>query len=211
MKTEQFGVDAGAHDAARTIILDAAADVFQRQGFTRTTVDDIADAIDATKGRVYYYFRSKFDIFLAVYEHGMRKVREAVEPLAESPGTGRDRLRAMAVAHIENLMVYPGYHNTIHQGVHGQATTALKPRQLERLAELNRTREDYELMFRHVVTEGMADGTLRAEDPKLAARVLLSCLNATDMWFQPRPGQTTAELHDLAVRIADLVIGGLDQ
>ncbi|CAM5389277.1 TetR/AcrR family transcriptional regulator [Streptomyces hirsutus] len=211
MTTEQFGVAVAAHDAARTMILDAAADIFQRQGFTRTTIDDIADAIGATKGRVYYYFRSKFDIFLAVYEHGMRKVREAVEPLAAGPGTGRDRLMAMAVAHAENLMVNLPYHNTIHQGVHGQATAALKARQREMLAELNGIREDYELMFRRVVAEGMADGSLRTEDPKLAARVLLSSLNATDMWFQPRPGQTTAELHDLAARIADLLIGGLDR
>ncbi|MFI6966731.1 TetR family transcriptional regulator [Streptomyces sp. NPDC050255] len=210
MTSAQFSVDETARDTARTQILDAAADVFQRLGFDRATIDDIADAIGATKGRVYYYYRSKFDIFLAVYEHGMSRVREAVEPLAAGQGTGCERLTAMAVAHTENLMVDLPYHNSVHQGVRSQAASALKPRQREALSELNQIRADYEELFRRVVTEGMADGSLRREDPKLATRVLLSSLNATDIWVQQRPGQSTGELHDLALRVARLVIGGLE-
>ncbi|MBA8964501.1 AcrR family transcriptional regulator [Rhodococcus percolatus] len=209
MTTEQFGVDPAAYDAARTMILDAAADVFQRQGFDRSTIDDIADAIGATKGRVYYYFRSKFDIYLAVYEEGMRKVCEAVEPLSTGPGTGRDRLVAMSVAHAENLMIDLRYHNTIHQGIPGHGTSALKQRQRDELDALNRIRDEYEQMFRKVVADGMADSSLRIEDPKLATRVLLSSLNAIDTWFQPRPGQSVEQIHDLAQRIAHLLINGL--
>ncbi|WP_019201466.1 TetR/AcrR family transcriptional regulator [Tsukamurella sp. 1534] len=208
--TETFGVDAAAHEAARTMILDAAADVFQRQGFNRTTIDDIADGIGATKGRVYYYFRSKFDIYLAVYERGMRLVREAVEPHASGPGSGRDRLTAMCEAHAENLMTNLSYHNSIHQGIHRQTTPALKERQAQQLSELNGIRDDYEVMFRHVVIEGVEDGSLRDEDPQLTARMLLSSLNSIDAWFRARPGQPADELRDLAARITRMLISGLE-
>lgn len=207
---ETFGVDAAAHEAARTVILDVAADVFQRQGFNRATIDDIAEGIGATKGRVYYYFRSKFDIYLAVYEHGMRLVREAVEPHAEAPGTGRDRLLAMSQAHAENLMINLRYHNTIHQGIHRQTTPALKARQAQQLAELNGIRDDYESMFRRVVIEGMDDGSLRPGDPQLTARMLLSSLNSIDAWFRTRPGQSADEVRDLAVEITSMLISGLE-
>ncbi len=210
MTTDTFGVDTAAHDAARTTILDAAADVFQRQGFDRTTIDDIAAGIGATKGRVYYYFRSKFDIYLAVYEEGMRRVREAVEPHSHGPGTGRDRLITMCVAHAENLMLDLRYHNTIHQGVPGHGSSALKQRQRDELDALNSIRDEYELMFRRVVSDGMADASLRPEDPNLVARVLLSSLNATDTWFHPRPGQPAEQVRLLAHRIANLLIGGLE-
>ena len=79
----------GFRDAARARILDAAAVVFQAEGFERTTIDDIAERIGATKGRIYYYFRSKFDIYLAVYEAGMSGAFLTVEPLSQEPGTGR--------------------------------------------------------------------------------------------------------------------------
>ncbi len=207
--TETFGVDEAAHDAARTMILDAAAEVFHRQGFNGTTIDDIARRIGATKGRIYYYFRSKFDIYLSVYEHGMRLSRESVEPHVDGPGTALDRLTAMSVAHARNLMTNLSYHDTIHQGIHRRSALALKDRQIEQLAELNKIRDDHEMMFRRVVEQGMIDGSLRAEDPGLVARVLLSSLNAIDSWFRIRPDQPATEIEVLAARVVGMHMAGL--
>lgn len=207
--TETFGVDETAHDAARTLILDAAADVFHSQGFNGTTIDDIARRIGATKGRVYYYFRSKFDIYLSVYEHGMLIVREAVEPHMYGPGPALDRLTAMSVAHAVNLMTNLSYHDTIHQGIHRRSALAIKDRQIAQLAELNKLRASYEVMFRQVVEDGVADGSLLPEDPKLVARVLLSSLNSIDSWFRVRPDQPLAEVEELAARVTRLYVAGL--
>lgn len=193
----------------RRRILDAASEAFMLSGFANATIDDIAREVGATKGLVYYHFRSKFDLFLAVYEEGMRRVRERVEPLAQGHATGRDRLTAMSVGHLVNLMADPAYHHVVHQAVRGEASTALKPRQRDALLALNDLRRDYERMFRAVVVEGIKDGSLRAVDEKLAARTLLSNLNAVDMWFRPVDGQPAGELDDLARRIVDLLVGGL--
>lgn len=199
----------GFRDAARAQILDAAAVVFQAQGFERTTIDDIAERIGATKGRIYYYFRSKFDIYLAVYEAGMSGAFLTVEPLSQEPGTGRERLTAMAVRHLVNLMTDPGYHDVISQGVVAGRSTALKEHQRQALIGLNEVRTCYEDLFRGVVTDGMADGSLRAGDARLATRFLLSSLNSTAMWFRVRENQDAAEIRDLAEQIVDQAIGGL--
>lgn len=199
----------GFRDAARAQILDAAAVVFQAQGFERTTIDDIAERIGATKGRIYYYFRSKFDIYLAVYEAGMSGAFLTVEPLSQEPGTGRERLTAMAVRHLVNLMTDPGYHDVISQGVVAGRSTALKEHQRQALIGLNEVRTRYEDLFRGVVTEGMADGSLRDGDARLATRFLLSSLNSTAMWFRVRENQEAAEIRDLAEQIVDQAIGGL--
>lgn len=199
----------GFRDAARAQILDAAAVVFQAEGFERTTIDDIAERIGATKGRIYYYFRSKFDIYLAVYEAGMSGAFLTVEPLSQEPGTGRERLTAMAVRHLVNLMTDPGYHDVISQGVVAGRSTALKEHQRQALIGLNEVRTRYEDLFRGVVTDGMADGSLRAGDARLATRFLLSSLNSTAMWFRVRENQDAAEIRDLAEQIVDQAIGGL--
>ncbi|GAA5039892.1 AcrR family transcriptional regulator [Thermocatellispora tengchongensis] len=199
----------GSVPEVRWRILDAAAEAFMRSGFANATVDDIARDVGATKGLVYYHFRSKFDILLAVYEEGMRRVREQVEPHAQGPGAGRDRLAAMSVAHELNLMENPAYHHVIHQAVRGEVSTALKERQREALLALNRLRREYELMFRRVVQEGIDDGSLRPVEASLAARILLGNLNAVDMWYRKTEGQPADELRALAHRIVDLLIGGL--
>lgn len=204
-----FGVDPDVHEAARRQILDAAAVVFQVQGFDRTTIDDIAARIGATKGRVYYYFRSKFDIYLAVYEEGMRGAFRTVEPLSTGPGTGLDRLTAMSVQHLVNLMTDPGYHDVISQGVVAGRSTALKDHQRDALVGLNDVRQRYELMFRGVVADGIADATLRDGDARLIARFLLSSLNSTTMWYSLREEQDAADIRALAGTIVDLAVGGL--
>lgn len=190
-------------------ILDAAADAFMVRGFANTTIDDIADQVGATKGLIYYHFRSKFDIFLAVYEDGMRRVRERVEPQSTAPGTGYERLHAMSIAHLENLMTELGYHHVVHQGVRHQDSTALKARQRDALTALNELRRDYERMFRRVIAEGIADGSLRRVDEALAARTLLSNLNAVDVWYRRIDGQTGEEIRELARQVVDILIGGL--
>jgi AcrR family transcriptional regulator len=193
----------------RARLLDAAAEAFMRNGFAGTAIDEIAQDVGATKGLVYYHFRSKFDLFLKVYEEGMGRVAERVEPHASGDGTGRERLEAMATAHVLNLMEDLAYHHVVHQAVRGDASRALKPRQRDELAALNKLRSAYEQMFRRVITEGIADGSLRAIDAGLATRVLLSNLNAVDMWFRPRDDQPPAEVRGLAAGIVELLVGGL--
>ncbi|WP_145942114.1 TetR/AcrR family transcriptional regulator [Corynebacterium glyciniphilum] len=209
MTVDSFGADMTAHDQARHQILDAAAEVFQLRGFDRATIDDIAEEIGATKGRVYYYYRSKFDIYLAVYEEGMKIVRQVVEPFSTGVGTGAERLTAMSEAHLANLMQNLGYHNAIHQGVPGQRFAALKERQREVLETINGLREEYEVMFRQVLEDGVADASIRDGDRRLMTRVLLSSLNSTAMWFRPREGQDEAEIRALAATIVAQVVGGI--
>ncbi|MFF7901786.1 TetR/AcrR family transcriptional regulator [Streptomyces sp. NPDC007920] len=200
--------DGAEADNAKRRILDAAAEAFMEQGFG-VAIDDIADSVGATKGLIYYHFRSKFDIFLAAYEHGMRTVRDQVEPLAKATGSGRERLVAMSTQHVMNLMTNLAYHHVVHLGVREQSSTALKPRQRNALDELNLLRAEYEGLFLQVVEDGIADGTLRPVPAKLAARTLLCSLNAVDMWFHRIEGQSPDDLRQLADEVVDLLVGGL--
>ncbi|NUL46510.1 TetR/AcrR family transcriptional regulator [Cellulosimicrobium funkei] len=201
---------ADADPAIRGRILDAAARAFARRGFDKTTVDDIAGAVGATKGLVYYHFRSKFDIFLAAYELGMRQVTEIVAPLAESSGSGLERLHGMALGHMLNLMEDVDYHNVIHLGVRDQDSESLTVRQRDALVELNQVRRDYEQLFRGVVEEGVRDGSVRAVDASLATRVLLSSLNAADVWYRAQEGQPPEAVRKLAEDVVDVILRGVD-
>jgi len=194
---------------ARRRILDAAAEAFMCTGFANTTIDGIARDVGATKGLVYYHFRAKFDLFVAVCEEGMRRVRDRVAPHADGPGTGRDRLVAMAAAHLMNLMEDLAYHHVVHQAVRGEMSAGPKTPRHDALHELDRLRIDYERMFHRVVVDGIADSSLRTVDATLVTRTLLSNLNAVDLWYRRRPDQTSDELRRLAHRVVDLIVGGL--
>lgn len=57
----------------RTLLLDAAEDVFAEKGFTTATLDDIAHAAGYTKGAIYKHFATKEDLFLAVSDRYWRR------------------------------------------------------------------------------------------------------------------------------------------
>ncbi|MGE2692425.1 TetR/AcrR family transcriptional regulator [Mycolicibacterium pulveris] len=57
----------------RSLLLDAAENVFGEKGFTAATLDDIAYAAGYTKGAIYKHFATKEDLFLAVSDRYWRR------------------------------------------------------------------------------------------------------------------------------------------
>ncbi len=62
-------------------IIRAAIEIFARHGFDRARMDDIAQVADLSKGTLYLYFRSKEDLFYAICEHNIEKLKEQLSSL----------------------------------------------------------------------------------------------------------------------------------
>jgi AcrR family transcriptional regulator len=57
----------------RSLLIDAAEEVFGEKGFLAATLDDIAHAAGYTKGAIYKHFSTKEDLFLAVSDRYWRR------------------------------------------------------------------------------------------------------------------------------------------
>ncbi|OBK30711.1 TetR family transcriptional regulator [Mycobacterium asiaticum] len=57
----------------RSLLLDAAEEVFAEKGFTAATLDDIAHTAGYTKGAIYKHFTAKDELFLAVSDRYWRR------------------------------------------------------------------------------------------------------------------------------------------
>lgn len=66
----------------KNAILLSAVKVFAKTGFEKATVDEIAEKAKVAKGTVYYYFKSKEEVFNAILGEGIidfdKKIGEAV-------------------------------------------------------------------------------------------------------------------------------------
>ncbi|HYD93849.1 MAG TPA: TetR family transcriptional regulator [Noviherbaspirillum sp.] len=83
----------------RNRLLDAAADVFHRDGFARTTLDAVAEAAGMTRGAVYWHFKNKSDLFNAMCD----RVRLPMEELAEA---GYDAETGDPLDHMRKVCVF---------------------------------------------------------------------------------------------------------
>lgn len=76
----------------REEVITAAQRLFQRYGFAKTTMEDIAKAMGRGKSTLYYYYKSKDDIFKDVIIHETNEVLTAVMEVCEQKGTAQEKL-----------------------------------------------------------------------------------------------------------------------
>lgn len=66
-------------------IQDAALRCFSRKGYDETTMDEIVAESGLTKGGIYWYFKSKRDIFLSLLDRHVREEAIIIDKMVNEP------------------------------------------------------------------------------------------------------------------------------
>lgn len=69
-------------DVRKAEILDAAEKLFQEKGYAKATTDDILSATGIARGTLYYHFKSKEEILLAMIDRQINRQEEAFRNIA---------------------------------------------------------------------------------------------------------------------------------
>lgn len=75
--------------SARSRLLEAAIDLFEKSGFEAASVTEIATAADVTTGSLYHHFESKLGLFDVIRQEMERRIRDRMEGAFEAVGGGR--------------------------------------------------------------------------------------------------------------------------
>ncbi len=94
---------------ARRTILAAALGVFSRQGYAGTTLDDITNAANLSKGAIYWYFDSKAQLFATLLGEQGSVFSTLLEDAARTAATPLGALEAMWLRWMEALETDPSY------------------------------------------------------------------------------------------------------
>ena len=194
---------------SRQQIVEAAAQCFMLKGLEKATIDDIADVLGATKGRVYHHFRSKSSIYFAVHRQAMEYCFDAVDPVLDLTIPHDEKLEAMAAAHARVMMDTLPYQRSIRLGVEIYLRGSTTEAEREMLTELITQRNSYEELYRVVLRGGIEAGTLSVPDVKIAGRVIMGALNSLVDWYRIRPEQTDADRDLIAKDLAQTVVRGM--
>lgn len=204
-RKKEIGTPAG--DEKQQGILDAAAAVFMKQGFAATSLDDISDNYGgASKGIIYYHFRSKTNLFFAVQRRAMELTRHAIAGIATGTGSPRVRLEQMSVAHTLLMMGHLDYLRVAAQGVEMQLGSRTTEEERQEIASVIALRDSNEKLYLDVIQAGVKSGDFRKVDPRIAVKPLLGALNWTSRWYHPREGETQAQRLKLAEEIGRFAI-----
>ncbi|PRA51927.1 TetR/AcrR family transcriptional regulator [Brucella pituitosa] len=191
------------------VILETAAQCFMEQGFSTTSIDDVARRMGSTKGRIYHYYSSKTDLFFDVHREGMDRLFKAVEPVMTMNGSGLHRLEEMLMAHALAMMTNVAFEAVVVQGVHMHKLAATTPDQRRTLNDLISIRRRFEDLFKQIIRDGIDDGSIREVDVSIAAKAVLGAINWLSIWYQPRSAETESDKIALAKEIVNIQINGL--
>jgi len=97
----------------REEILQAAEEVFFSKGFAKSTMDDVAEKAELSKGTLYLYFKSKEDMHMAVARKAIHLLRNYTSKSLEGEGTALEKLGKMGRACIEFSRSHPDHMKAI--------------------------------------------------------------------------------------------------
>lgn len=175
-------------DLSRTQILDAAAKLFRKHGYTTTTLRLIAQEANLKAGSIYYYFDSKEKILGEVLDIGIHRIKEVISNGINnlpSDATALDKIKVAIRGHLHTLLKYGDY-TSANITIYKQIPKAAR----QKHRALRRTyAEDWDTLF----NEAKASGQINEDiDLTLLRLFLLGTMNSTAEWYNPRRGKLDA-------------------
>ena len=93
----------------KELILNGALEVFKKKGIEGATIDEIAIQSGFGKATLYYYFKSKEEVFSAILTNGWQKLWLDLEPtIAESYKSPREMFLNLLLKISDNVKARPG-------------------------------------------------------------------------------------------------------
>lgn len=176
----------------------AACRLFRQNGFHATSVRDIAESVGIQGGSLYAHVEKKDDLLWDIVDEAGDRFFAALKPIADSDFGIMQKLRQAIIAHVE---VITG--NLDAAAVYTVEWRHLPP---ERRNAFTQRRDEYELLFRSLVSEAIQERFIAATDAARATLFILSCLNYVFTWYR-LDGRMSPE--EVGVMLADYVFDGL--
>jgi AcrR family transcriptional regulator len=160
----------------REEIVAVASRLFAERGVGATTMSEIARRSGLRQSSVYYYFRDKEAILGEIAASANRVVLDHLERVEADGGEPALRLYRLVRLDARQLCEFPFDINELYR---------LSALQEERFAAFWAERQALNDRVARIVGEGVAAGTLAADDPRLTALVLLSNDEGVQNWYRP--------------------------
>ncbi|MFM0512166.1 TetR/AcrR family transcriptional regulator [Paraburkholderia sp. RL17-373-BIF-A] len=199
------GASVSADDIApsegRQLILDTAARLFREEGYASISLRDIAAECGVTTGSIYHHFGSREEIVTEVLRIGVVRVAEEVRRAVMSLDPASDTrtiLHAAIHAHLHALLKLQDY-TSANVRIFGQVPASIREKHIV-------ARDAYESYWHKLLQHCAARGEFNPErDLRLTRLFLITALNGTLEWYQPR----ITSIQKLSHELTELFLDGL--
>jgi AcrR family transcriptional regulator len=161
-------------DGSRADILRAATGEFAARGLDGARIDSIARRTRTTRAMIYYYFKSKEGLYLAVLEDAYRGIREAEKSLDLAHLRAKEAIARLVSFTFDYYQAHPEFVALV---VAENQSGGRHIRKMQRIRRLNASIVD---TIADVLERGHRDGTLRDGVDPIELHMTIAALG----WFE---------------------------
>jgi AcrR family transcriptional regulator len=157
----------------RAHIVGVARKIFTRYGFRKTTMEQIAASSQKGKSSIYYYFRSKEEIFRAVVEKEAEELKQKLDRTIRKDDLPIDKLRTYILFRLHHVRSVENFY------------AALNDEYLSHMDFILDIRRGIDMEERQMVTEileeGMRDGTFQLTSSEIGAIAITTMMKGLEL------------------------------
>jgi len=167
--------------ARREAIMASAQELFFAKGFNATTMDEIAQRAELSKGALYLYFASKEELYVSVMSEGLAILFDRIEEAFKLDLPPDQMIRKFGEVRYRYYLDYREYYRIFFFLEHKDVAQQL-PRELIQ-DSLEKGIRNFQ-RFIEVIQQGIDQGIFAPVDPRKAAVAFLGATNGVLFLFE---------------------------
>ncbi len=176
-------------------IVDTAADLFHKQGYRATTIDNIANQLGVTKGAVYNYVNCKEEILFIIYKNVLQRAFEDINRIRTTDLPPDEKLR-MIIKNQINIII----NNLSLMFVFFTEETQL-PKEYYQIVRAKK--KEYDQIIQKIIEEGISLGIFEEVDPQLLSYAINGICNWIYKWYHPKVPYSSDKIADEFIKIIE--------
>lgn len=188
----------------RKDICHTALELFAARGFEGATLEAVADALGYTKPALYYYFKSKEDLFGSLMLNSLVEAEERIRAIQAQDSSASDKLRQVIGMYLDDHFTKRGYFSICHvaPGFKGRMPDGPERAEMERLSS------SIPQTIIGIIRQGVEAGEFMAEDPAVLGGLVFGML-AGLLLHLTLPALRNLDRQALGARLEHIIIKGI--
>lgn len=189
----------GENKSMRQEILTTARTLFIEQGYRGLSMSMLARAVGVSKAALYYHFRDKEELFLAILNEPLEKLELLIDQVTQEIVDSREQIRSL----VHRIMVWPPEQRATIR-LASQEISQISPQASQKFHQLYH--QKFIGKIQAIIKSGILAGELRKVDPTLATWALLGMMFP---YFYPGNSNENTPPHSVSTQLLTIYLDGL--
>lgn len=181
-------------------IIEGSVDLFDKKGFSKTSIQDIVDSIGVSKGTFYYYFNSKQELLRDIHLNYIQNLLDnQMIYMNDSTLSNREKLQKMGYLIISGIRKSGKSARVFNREV--------RHLEEEHIKQVHAIRREFRMNVQRIIEAGIKNGEFRSDlRSDIVTFGILGMVNRTYSWYDPDGEVKEEELVDIFI---EMLVNGL--